>query len=73
MTDTTITADAAAPTTDTAAAVEAAPTGATFTFGEHSLDLKVVPASEGAPGVEIGKLLSTAGVITLDPGFTNTG
>jgi citrate synthase len=46
---------------------------ATFSYGDQSLDLRVVPATEGASGVEISKLLSTTGLITLDPGFTNTG
>jgi len=46
---------------------------ATFSYGDHTLDLRVVPATEGAAGVEISKLLSTTGLITLDPGFTNTG
>ncbi len=77
MTETTTTATTgetvAAPVTDTAAAVEAAPAGATFSYNDHALDLKVVPATEGAPGVEISSLLSKAGVVTLDPGFTNTG
>src|SRR6478609_1786370 len=34
---------------------------------------RVVTASEGVSGVEISKLLTTLGVITLDPGFVNTG
>ena len=42
-------------------------------YGDAELELKVIPAIEGAPGVEISKLLSTLGVITLDHGFTNTG
>ncbi|MGH3949135.1 MAG: citrate synthase [Pseudonocardiaceae bacterium] len=39
--------------------------------GEH--ELKVVPATEGAPGLELGKLLASTGYITYDPGFVNTG
>ncbi|QFU86008.1 citrate synthase [Amycolatopsis sp. YIM 10] len=39
--------------------------------GEH--ELKVVHAVEGAPGIELGKLLASTGYITLDPGFVNTG
>ena len=35
--------------------------------------MKVIPATEGSSGIEISKLLTTLGVITLDPGFTNTG
>ena len=46
---------------------------AVIQYGERGLELKVIPATEGAPGVEISKLLTTLGVITLDPGFTNTG
>jgi citrate synthase len=29
--------------------------------------------SEGAAGVDVGRLLSTAGVVTYDPGYRNTG
>ncbi|RZQ63307.1 citrate synthase [Amycolatopsis suaedae] len=39
--------------------------------GEH--ELKVVQAVEGAPGIELGKLLASTGYITYDPGFVNTG
>ncbi|MFF5992922.1 citrate synthase [Prauserella flavalba] len=39
--------------------------------GEH--ELKVVRAVEGAPGIELGKLLAQTGYITYDPGFVNTG
>ncbi len=42
-------------------------------YGDQELELKLVPATEGASGMEISKLLTTLGVITLDPGFTNTG
>ena len=37
-----------------------------------SLPLPVRPATEGPAGVEIPKLLSTTGLVTLDPGFVNT-
>src|SRR6476646_6451597 len=50
--------------TDTHAVIDLA--GTTFTP-------KVVTATEGVSGVEISKLLTTLGVITLDPGFVNTG
>ena len=36
------------------------------------LDLPVRPATEGAAGIEVMKLLSTTGMVTLDPGFVNT-
>ncbi|MEV0679786.1 citrate synthase [Actinosynnema sp. NPDC050436] len=38
--------------------------------GEH--EMKVVPATEGAPGIDLGKLLATTGLVTLDSGFVNT-
>ncbi|TCP56525.1 citrate synthase [Tamaricihabitans halophyticus] len=38
--------------------------------GEH--DMKVMPASEGAPGIALGKLMADTGLVTLDPGFVNT-
>ena len=40
--------------------------------GAKSLELPVRPASEGAAGADISKLLSTTGVVTYDPGFGNT-
>jgi citrate synthase len=39
--------------------------------GEH--ELNVVRPTEGAPGIELGKLLAQTGYITHDPGFVNTG
>ena len=42
-------------------------------YDGQELELKVIPATEGSSGIEISKLLTTLGVITLDPGFTNTG
>ncbi|MFD9895988.1 citrate synthase [Amycolatopsis sp. NPDC059027] len=39
--------------------------------GEH--EFKVVHPVEGAPGIELGKLLATTGYVTYDPGFVNTG
>ncbi|MEP6563230.1 MAG: citrate/2-methylcitrate synthase, partial [Nakamurella sp.] len=47
--------------------------GALIQYAGATIDLKVIPATAGAPGVNISKLLTTLGVITLDPGFTNTG
>ncbi len=55
-----------------ASAASATAPGA-LTYGGKTLELTVVPATEGASGVEIGKLLATTGVVTLDPGYTNTG
>src|SRR6201995_150751 len=36
------------------------------------LDLPVKPATEGSPGIDVAKLLSKTGMVTLDPGFVNT-
>src|SRR2546429_315200 len=38
--------------------------------GEHTMS--VTPATEGAPGIDLGKLLASTGLVTLDPGFVNT-
>jgi len=39
---------------------------------DGELDLPVKAASEGSAGIEVTKLLSTTGLVTLDPGFVNT-
>ncbi|HLH82035.1 MAG TPA: citrate synthase [Trebonia sp.] len=41
-------------------------------YGDGELDLPVRPATEGAAGIEVTKLLSATGMVTLDPGFVNT-
>jgi citrate synthase len=41
-------------------------------YGSGELGLPVRPATEGAAGIEVTKLLSTTGMVTLDPGFVNT-
>jgi citrate synthase len=43
-----------------------------FTYPDGSLELPVTASTEGPRGVGIGKLLSTTGLVTLDPGFVNT-
>ena len=75
MSEVTETAEApTVPSTPPAdGAAPAGPTSASLQFGDKQLDLKLIPATEGSSGVEISKLLTTLGVITLDPGFTNTG
>src|SRR6478609_3917950 len=85
MPEVTQTADAVVATTSAAEqtgavtfAPPAAPTvevpaTASLQYGDKELELKVIPATEGSSGIEISKLLTTIGVITLDPGFTNTG
>ncbi|MBO0840759.1 MAG: citrate synthase [Sciscionella sp.] len=40
---------------------------------DGELELPIVPATEGANGFELGKLLAKTGLVTLDPGFVNTG
>ncbi len=44
-----------------------------LTLGDVNVPLPRVVASEGTDGVRIGKILSEADIVTLDPGFTNTG
>jgi citrate synthase len=44
----------------------------TLRYGKDELDLPVRPATEGAAGIEVTKVLSTTGMVTLDPGFVNT-
>ncbi|HET8591277.1 MAG TPA: citrate synthase [Nakamurella sp.] len=46
---------------------------ATLTYGETTLDMPVTTATQGSSGFDISKLLSTTGLVTLDPGYTNTG
>jgi citrate synthase len=42
-------------------------------YGEGAeLDLPVKTATEGSAGIEVTKLLSATGMVTLDPGFVNT-
>ena len=42
-------------------------------FGETSVELPVVVGSEGEKAIDIGKLRAQTGLVTLDPGFANTG
>jgi citrate synthase len=46
---------------------------AVLTYGDKTLDLPVIKGSEGELAVDIAKLRSTTGLITMDPGFMNTG
>ncbi len=77
MPEVTPTAESPTPSDDQAPGIPAPvppdPATATLTYGDKTLELSVVPATEGAPGLEISKLLGIAGIVTLDPGFTNTG
>jgi citrate synthase len=47
-------------------------TDVSLQYADGSLPLSVQPATEGPGGIEIPKLLSTTGLVTLDPGFVNT-
>jgi citrate synthase len=40
--------------------------------GHEPLELSVVEASEGSPGLDISKLLAKTDAVTFDPGFANT-
>ncbi|MFT7663989.1 MAG: citrate synthase [Planctomycetota bacterium] len=46
---------------------------ATLTVGDKTYELPVVEGSEGEKGVDISRLRAESGVITLDPGYGNTG
>ena len=41
-----------------------------YDAGEHEMQVK--QPTEGAAGVDLGKLLAQTGLVTLDPGFVNT-
>ncbi|HEX6655672.1 MAG TPA: citrate synthase [Candidatus Limnocylindria bacterium] len=46
---------------------------ASLTYGDHTLDLPVIRGTEGELGADISRLRSETGLITLDPGYGNTG
>src|SRR6476619_750467 len=46
---------------------------ATLTFGDQTVELPVVEGTEGELAVDISQLRAKTGLITLDPGFGNTG
>ncbi len=45
---------------------------ARFTYPGGELDLPIVTATEGSPGVALGKFLAQTGMTTFDGGFVNT-
>jgi citrate synthase len=51
---------------------EAVPPAVLNAPGSDPLELPVRPATEGAAGADISKLLSSTGLVTFDPGFANT-
>ena len=46
---------------------------ARLTFDDQTIELPVIEGSEGELGVDITSLRAQTGLITLDPGFVNTG
>jgi citrate synthase len=52
---------------------ETAPETAELRLDGTSLELPLVRGSEGETGVDISRLRATSGLITLDPGYGNTG
>jgi citrate synthase len=46
---------------------------ATLSYGGKTLEMPVVEGAEGERAVDISKLRSSLGLITIDPGFMNTG
>jgi citrate synthase len=46
---------------------------ATLKYNNEELELPVVTGTENESGIDIGKLRGKTGLITLDPGYVNTG
>ncbi len=46
---------------------------ATLTFGDQKIELPIVEGTEGELGIDISTLRAKTGMVTLDPGFGNTG
>ncbi|WP_078062173.1 citrate synthase [Actinomyces provencensis] len=68
------------PSTDEATTSATSTTGASGTapdgllvVGDAKVELPRVRATVGTDGVRIGKVMAQADVVTLDPGYTNTG
>ncbi|WP_129338142.1 citrate synthase [Cellulomonas endophytica] len=51
---------------------EVATSPARLVVGESTLELPVVPATEGNDGLVVASLLRDTGMVTVDPGFMNT-
>ncbi len=45
----------------------------TISYGDKVFELPVIVGTEGEKGIDISKLRQKTGLITLDPGFANTG
>ena len=46
---------------------------ARLTFGDQTIELPVIEGTEGELALDISSLRAQTGLITLDPGFGNTG
>ena len=46
---------------------------ATLTFDDQTIELPVIEGTEGELALDISELRAETGLITLDPGFGNTG
>ena len=46
---------------------------AKLTYGDKTLDLKVIEGTEGEKAIDVAPLRAKTGLITYDPGFMNTG
>jgi citrate synthase len=46
---------------------------ATLSYGGKTLELPVIKGTEGEIAIDIAKLRAATGLITIDPGFMNTG
>lgn len=46
---------------------------ATLSYDDKQYELNIIEGSEGERALDIGKLLTDTGLITLDPGYTSTG
>jgi citrate synthase len=57
---------------ETASAATVGTPDVSLRYPGGELPLRVVPATEGADGLDTGKLLSTTGQVALDIGFVNT-
>lgn len=44
-----------------------------FVWGDRTVELPVIEGTEGEKAIDISKLRKETGLITLDPGFVNTG
>jgi len=48
------------------------PDNVTLSYSGNEYEMSVTHATEGAGGINAGKLLAKTGMVTLDPGFVNT-